>query len=136
MAQLAHIAALDILHTLLRCPIRSPGQVELAKATRFMGQKQFDKAVAVFKDFEKKEPRIKARAATNLAFLYYLEGEVQHADTYSELALNSDRWGVWEGLIAWSAQYRDGTEFRWEAREHLRADAVIVACDCLAWCHD
>nr|AAG37228.1 intraflagellar transport particle protein IFT88 [Chlamydomonas reinhardtii] len=69
-------------------------EVELAKATRFMGQKQFDKAVGVFKDFEKKEPRVKARAATNLAFLYFLEGETDQADKYSEMALKSDRYNA------------------------------------------
>jgi intraflagellar transport protein 88 len=42
-------------------------------------------------DFEKKEPRVKARAATNLAFLYYLEGDVEQSDKYSEMALKSDR---------------------------------------------
>jgi hypothetical protein len=42
-------------------------------------------------EFEKKEPRVKARAATNLAFLYFLEGEVEHADKYSELALHNDK---------------------------------------------
>ncbi|EFJ48487.1 hypothetical protein VOLCADRAFT_101916 [Volvox carteri f. nagariensis] len=69
-------------------------EVELAKATRFMGQKQFDKAVSVFKEFEKKEPRVKARAATNLAFLYFLEGETDQADKYSEMALKSDRYNA------------------------------------------
>ncbi|KXZ54825.1 hypothetical protein GPECTOR_4g896 [Gonium pectorale] len=74
--------------------IKLANEVELAKATRFMGQKQFDKAVGVFKEFEKKEPRVKARAATNLAFLYFLEGETDQADKYSEMALKSDRYNA------------------------------------------
>lgn len=45
-------------------------------------------------DFEKKEPRVKARAATNLAFLYFLEGETDQADKYSEMALKSDRYNA------------------------------------------
>ncbi|PNH10841.1 Intraflagellar transport protein 88 [Tetrabaena socialis] len=45
-------------------------------------------------EFEKKEPRVKARAATNLAFLYFLEGEVDQADKYSEMALKSDRYNA------------------------------------------
>ncbi|KAG2490865.1 hypothetical protein HYH03_010783 [Edaphochlamys debaryana] len=74
--------------------IKLANEVELAKATRFMGQKQFDKAVTVFKDFEKKEPRVKARAATNLAFLYYLEGDTDGADKYADMALKSDRYNA------------------------------------------
>ncbi|MEW5306044.1 MAG: hypothetical protein WDW36_008545 [Sanguina aurantia] len=69
-------------------------EVELAKASKFMANKEFDKAVAVFKEFEKKEPRVKARAATNLSFLYFLEGEMENANKYSELALKSDRYNA------------------------------------------
>ena len=45
-------------------------------------------------EFEKKSARIKARAATNLAFLYALESDVDQADKYSELALKSDRYNA------------------------------------------
>jgi hypothetical protein len=45
-------------------------------------------------EFEKKEPRIKARASTNLAFLYSLEGENEAADKYADLALKSDRYNA------------------------------------------
>lgn len=45
-------------------------------------------------EFEKKSNRIKARAATNLAFLFCLEGEIDQADKYSELALKSDRYNA------------------------------------------
>ena len=47
-----------------------------------------------FQEFEKKSARIKARAATNLAFLYALESDVDQADKYSELALKSDRYNA------------------------------------------
>jgi len=69
-------------------------EVELAKATKFMSYKEFEAAIGVFKEFEKKEARIKARAATNLSFLYYLEGEVDQADKYSDLALKTDRYNA------------------------------------------
>lgn len=45
-------------------------------------------------EFEKKEPRVKARAATNLAFLYALESETDMADKYADLALKSDRYNA------------------------------------------
>lgn len=45
-------------------------------------------------EFEKKETSVKARAGTNLAFLYYLEGELEAADKYSDLAMRSDRYNA------------------------------------------
>ena len=33
----------------------------------------FDRAVACLRSFEKKDTRLKARAAVNLSFIYYLE---------------------------------------------------------------
>eukprot|EP00199_Chlamydomonas_sp_CCMP681_P001067 CAMPEP_0119114344 /NCGR_PEP_ID=MMETSP1180-20130426/47219_1 /TAXON_ID=3052 ORGANISM="Chlamydomonas cf sp, Strain CCMP681" /NCGR_SAMPLE_ID=MMETSP1180 /ASSEMBLY_ACC=CAM_ASM_000741 /LENGTH=751 /DNA_ID=CAMNT_0007102849 /DNA_START=106 /DNA_END=2357 /DNA_ORIENTATION=- len=69
-------------------------EVELAKASKYLSNKDFEAAIAVFKEFEKKEPQVKARAATNLAFLYVLEGQVDNADKYSDLALKSDRYNA------------------------------------------
>lgn len=43
-------------------------------------------------EFEKKEPKVKAAAATNLAFLYVLEGEQAQADKYADMALKEDRY--------------------------------------------
>lgn len=45
-------------------------------------------------EFEKKEPRVKARAATNLAFLYVLEGNAEGADKYADMALKTDRYNA------------------------------------------
>ncbi|KAF5826309.1 hypothetical protein DUNSADRAFT_3650, partial [Dunaliella salina] len=53
--------------------VRLANEVELAKASKFLGNKEFESAIAVFKEFEKKESRVRARAATNLAFLHMLE---------------------------------------------------------------
>ncbi|KAG1678869.1 hypothetical protein FOA52_003537 [Chlamydomonas sp. UWO 241] len=69
-------------------------EVLLAKASRFLSNKDFESAVAIYKEFEKKSARIKAKAATNLAFLYGLEGDVDQSDKYSELALKSDRYNA------------------------------------------
>ncbi|KAL6751897.1 hypothetical protein V8C86DRAFT_2529579 [Haematococcus lacustris] len=73
---------------------RLANEVELAKASKFLANKDFEAAIEVFKEFEKKEPRMKARAATNLAFLYLLEAEADAADKYADLALKSDRYNA------------------------------------------
>eukprot|EP00798_Chlamydomonas_sp_ICE-L_P011789 gene11790-14911_t len=69
-------------------------KVELAKTSKFLSNNDFEAAVGVFIDFEKKEPRVKARAATNLAYLYFLENELDQAEKYSDLALKGDRYNA------------------------------------------
>ncbi len=45
-------------------------------------------------EFERKEHRLKARAATNLSFLHHLEGEQAAADRYAQLAVATDRYSA------------------------------------------
>lgn len=58
------------------------------RALYFLRDKQFDKAIEVLKSFEKKDQHLKAMAATNLSFIYFLEHDhaqvpptVTHADS-------------------------------------------------------
>jgi len=69
-------------------------ELEIAKAISFLRKKQFDKAIEVLKAFEKKDQVLKAKAATNLSFLYFLEGDYNHADKYGNLAVRSDRYNA------------------------------------------
>lgn len=45
-------------------------------------------------EFERKEHKHKARAATNLSFLYYLEGDLNSAQKYADLAVETDRFNA------------------------------------------
>lgn len=45
-------------------------------------------------EFEKKEHKLKARAATNLAFLYSLEGDSASAERYADLAVGTDKYSA------------------------------------------
>lgn len=69
-------------------------EMEMAKAIMHLTRKDFDKALSVLKGFEKKEQHLKARAATNLSFLYFLEGDLNDAEQYAELAVTSDRYNA------------------------------------------
>lgn len=44
--------------------------------------------------FERKEHKVKARAATNLAFLYSLEGDSSSAERYADLAVATDKYSA------------------------------------------
>lgn len=66
-------------------------QVVLAKASRHLALKEVDQATAVYKTFERQRPTLRAAAATNLSFLYLLEGDLAAAAKYTDLALKTDR---------------------------------------------
>jgi intraflagellar transport protein 88 len=56
--------------------------------------KEHSQAIMLLKEFEKKEKDLKARAATNLSFLYFLEGDLNNAGTYAELAVRTNRYNA------------------------------------------
>lgn len=73
-------------------PVPCTLQVLLAKASRHLAAKEVDAAAAVYKDFERRGAAgIPAAAATNLSFLYLLEGDLTAAAHYTDLALKADR---------------------------------------------
>jgi len=49
-------------------------ELQIVRALEWMQHKDFDKAIEELKAFERRDVRLKARAATNLSFLYFLEG--------------------------------------------------------------
>lgn len=69
-------------------------ELELEKALWFLRQREFDKAVSVLKEFERKDEPFRSRAACNLAFIYLLEGQVQSAEAYADLAIRADRYSA------------------------------------------
>ncbi len=48
----------------------------------------------MLQEFERKEHKLKARAATNLAFLYSLEGDSSSAERYADLAVTTDKYSA------------------------------------------
>ncbi|OWZ15232.1 Intraflagellar Transport Protein 88 [Phytophthora megakarya] len=64
-------------------------EMEICKAHWFLKEKEFDKAIEVLKAFEKKDPAHKAMAATNLSYLYFVEGDTAQADKAKELFLEA-----------------------------------------------
>ncbi|CAM9893449.1 unnamed protein product, partial [Chrysoparadoxa australica] len=68
--------------------------MEIEKAQQFLKNKEYDHAIKHFKAFEKKDEHLKAMAATNLAFIHFLEGEFKTADHYAEMAIKNDRYNA------------------------------------------
>ena len=53
-----------------------------------------DKAVAIFKQFERSSGASRTKAASNLSFLYLLEGKLEEAERYAAMAKEHDEFHV------------------------------------------
>ncbi|CAM9141027.1 unnamed protein product, partial [Sphacelaria rigidula] len=69
-------------------------KMEIEKALHYLKTKEFDKAIEHLKAFEKKDQHLKAMAATNLAFIYFLEGDFKSADLYADMAIRHNRYNA------------------------------------------
>jgi intraflagellar transport protein 88 len=67
-------------------------ELEIAKSLQYLKTKDFHKAIECLKSFEKKDQRLMGTAATNLSFLYFLEGDLKNSEYYADLAIQSDRY--------------------------------------------
>jgi intraflagellar transport protein 88 len=57
------------------CHVFVRHRCEQRRALYFLRDKQFESAIEVLKSFEKKDQHLKAMAATNLSFIYFLEND-------------------------------------------------------------
>ena len=103
-------------------------QMDMAKALEFLSQKDFQSAVSCLKGFEKKQEELKASAATNLSFLYFLENDIKNAERYGQMATDVDRYNALALVNSGNCSFvREDYE---EARK-MYPEAVNVEADCL-----
>jgi intraflagellar transport protein 88 len=70
-------------------------ELEIAKASYFLHKRNFSKAIETLKTFERKESQLTASiAATNLSFLYFLEGDLEQAEKNADKAIQNDRYNA------------------------------------------
>jgi len=69
-------------------------EMEIAKAIYFIKIKEFERAIDIFKGFEKKDKSMRARAANNISFLYFLEKDIENSEKYANLANETDRYNA------------------------------------------
>lgn len=63
------------------------GELEMCKHLNYLKHKRYQDAINGLKAFEKKDKALRARAATNLAYLYFLDGDYENGQRYSDLSL-------------------------------------------------
>ena len=103
-------------------------EVEMHKATAFLALREFEKAIAVLKGFELKEQHLKARAATNLSFIYFLEGDLDNAMEYADMAVANDRYNASAHVNRGNCLYGRGD---YEGARAAYQEAVSAEADCV-----
>jgi intraflagellar transport protein 88 len=103
-------------------------KLEIDLAMMYMKKGKFEEAIDVLKGFEKKDTILKAMAAINLSFIYFLEGDYMQAEKHADLAIKSDRYNA-KGLVNKGNCFYMAQEYG-KAKE-LYLEAVGVEADCL-----
>lgn len=103
-------------------------EMEIAKGIAFLKKKNYQAAIEVFKSFEKKDQGLIDQAATNLAFLYFLEGDLKNTEKYAELAVKADRYNA-KALVNRSNYIFAKGDL--EGAKELYLEAIGVEADCV-----
>ena len=106
-------------------------ELEMEKAlahlkTRRFTPGAFEEGKRGLRAFEKKDDRLRAKAATNLAFLYYQEGDVENAATYADLSVRANKYSeaLNGGVVSWRRGNVSGAQEMFEGAVRLEADCV------------
>jgi intraflagellar transport protein 88 len=103
-------------------------KLEIDLSMAYMKKRQFDDAIEVLKGFERKDPSMKAMAATNLSFIYFLEGDYQQAEKQADASIKSDRYNAKALVNMGNCLFTAGDYVR--AKE-MYLEAVGVEADCV-----
>jgi len=103
-------------------------EMAIVKALTYLKHKSFDKAIEDLKAFERKDQNLKAKAATNLSFLYFLEGDQEQAHKYADLAVRHDRYNA-RALVNMGNCLVEAGEL--ERSKEMYLEAIGVEADCV-----
>ncbi len=67
-------------------------QIEIEQAIEHLQKGEFAAAVKIFKSYENQDIAFKAMVASNLCFVYFLEGNYTVADEYADISLLSNKY--------------------------------------------
>lgn len=73
---------------------RLASELEMCKALNYLKFKKYHEAIEGLKAFEKKDKFLRARAATNLSYLYFLEGDYDSGEKYADMSVDADQYNA------------------------------------------
>ena len=101
-------------------------ELEMCKGLNYLKFKQYHEAIDCLKSFAKKDKVLQARAATNLSYLYFLEGDFDSGEKYAELSVEADRYNCKALINKGNFMYVRG---EWEKAKQLYESAINVEAD-------
>jgi len=107
---------------------RLASEMQMCKALQFLKYKKYNKAIDALKAFEKKDKQLKAKAATNLSYLYFLEGDIENGQKYADMSIATDKYNA-KALVNRGNFYYVKQEY--DKAKELYMDALAVEADCI-----
>jgi len=104
------------------------GQMSIDMGLQYLKKKEFEKAIELLKGFEKKDQGMKAMAATNLSFIYFLEGDYNNADEYADLAVRNSRYNAKALVNKGNCLF---VQHEYHRAKELYLEAIGVQADCV-----
>jgi len=103
-------------------------QMKLEQATQRLKRKEFGVAVKNLKSLQKKGEEVKAATATNLSFVSFLEGNIERASKYADVALAQDRYSPKALVNKGNCMFVNGEV---ASAKNLYLEAIGVQADCI-----
>lgn len=105
---------------------RLASELEMCKCLNYLKFKKFKEAIDGLKAFEKKDKFLRSRAATNLAYLYFLEGDYDSGEKYADMSIEADRYNAKALVNKGNFLYMKG---EYDRSRQLYNDALAVEAD-------
>ena len=102
-------------------------RIEYDHAISLLKQQDIKHAVKKLRALEKKSPAMKATVATNLSFLHFLEGDIDVATGYADIAIDADRYSAKALVNKGNCFFANGD---YASAKDLYLEAIGVESDC------
>ena len=107
---------------------RLASELEMCCALQYLKHQQYGKAIDGLKAFEKKDRTLKARAACNLSYLCYLEGDYANGEQYADMSIDADKYNASALVNKGNFLFKKG-EF--DRSKQCFLEALSVEADCV-----
>ena len=107
---------------------RLASEMEMCWALQYLKHQKYQKAVDCLKAFEKKDKALKARAACNLSYLYFLEGDIENGEQYASMSVEADKYNAKALVNKGNFLYIKG---QYDKAKEFYLEALSVEADCV-----